>query len=430
MRFGWKLALLALVGLGARLAYGFLADAPQGLGDDVWYHVVANGLADGRGFIGPFASVSPDGSEQFGNTGDPIPTAFHPPLFPAVLALGSLLGASSYDAHQAISCALGAGTVVVIGLAGRRLGGERLGLLGAAIAAVYLPLVANDSLLMSESLYGLTVALSVLAALAYREAPSARAAALLGLALAAACLTRGEALLLVALLALPLTLRRPRRPAHLGVVALVVAVCLAPWAIRNTLTFDEPVLVTTVQGSVVRGANVDATYYGGMQGAWDFTGLSTGPAGRRPSRNEAVQSRRWHSDAVDYALDNASRVPLVALIRLARTWSIYPLDPRNKVDFAVVHYHHIRVVEWVSLPVFAAVVVLAALGLVRLRRRGAPLTPLLAPIALVCIVSVLAYGDLRFRQAAEVALVLLAAAGVERLLERRSGAAARPAAAA
>src|SRR5215211_1516042 len=158
--FGPRLAAIALVGLAARLAYGFLADAPHGIGDDIWYHAVANGIADGRGYSDPFSSVGEGGRELFGDAGSPLPTAFHPPLFPALLALASLLGATSYDAHQAIGCALGAATVAVTGLAARRLGGERLGMLAAAIAAIYPPLVANDSLLMSESLYGLTVGLA------------------------------------------------------------------------------------------------------------------------------------------------------------------------------------------------------------------------------------------------------------------------------
>jgi len=413
--FGPRLAAIALVGLAARLAYGLLADAPHGIGDDVWYHAVANGIADGRGYSDPFSSVGEGGRMLFGDAGAPLPTAFHPPLFPALLALASLLGATSYDAHQAIGCALGAGTVAVTGLAARRLGGQRLGMVAAAIAAIYPPLVANDSLLMSESLYGLTVGLAVLAALAYSEAPGVKPAAALGLALGAASLTRAEALLFLPLLAAPLMLRGGRRWAHLGVTCIVVALCVAPWAVRNSVTFDEPVLVTTVEGSVVGGANLKSTYYGNMLGAWDFKGLYASPAARDPTRDEAVQSRRWHDEAVRYARDHASRLPLIAALRLMRTWSLYPLDPRDKVDFAVAHYNHIRALEWLSLLMFLAVVCLALAGWPVLRRGGAALVPLAAPLVVVGIVSVLAYGDLRFRQAAEVPLVILAAAGVHRL---------------
>ena len=67
---------------------------------------------------------------------------------------------------------------------------------------------------------------------------------------------------------------------------------------------------------------------------------------------------------------------------------------------------------------------LAVAGFVVLRRRGQPLFILLAPFALVLIVSVTSYGILRFRAPADVALVVLGAVALDALLgSRRSGAA-------
>lgn len=417
-RFRLLLAGFALIALAARLAYARRVGVPEG-GDAIWYHLVADGLADGRGFSDPYASRGPRG-EVFGATGEPIPTAFHLPLFPAALSLGSLLGATSVSAHQALGCAFGAGTVAVIGLVGRRLAGERLGLIAAGLAAVYLPLIANEASLMSESLYGLLIALTLLAAFRYHSAPSRGNALLLGLAIGAASLTRSEAVLLLVLLAAPVTLGRPERWKRLALVSLAVAVCTVPWAVRNSLTFDEPVLLTTGDGSVLAGANLPSTYSGRFMGAWDPIGLFRTPAGRSLVRNEAVQSRRWREDAFEYAADHLGRVPLVVAVRVMRTWSIFPLAPGDKVDFAADVHSHIRGAEWISLLSFLAVLCLAVPGLLELRRRGAvPLSPFLAPIALVTLISAAGYGDTRFRQAAEVALVLLAAVTLDRLLVRR-----------
>jgi hypothetical protein len=58
---------------------------------------------------------------------------------------------------------------------------------------------------------------------------------------------------------------------------------------------------------------------------------------------------------------------------------------------------------------------LALAGAIALGRRGVRMAPLLAPLALVTVVSVLFYGDPRFRAAAEVSLVVLAAAGLRAL---------------
>src|SRR4051794_15198031 len=130
-RFGLYLAGIALLGLGVRLGYALALPVSHGAGDDVWYHTVANGLVDGRGFTDPFTSLGPHGKLLLGTAGERIPTAFHLPLFPALLAAGSELGADSYRAHQVMGCLLGSGTVAVVGLIGRRLAGERAGLLAA-----------------------------------------------------------------------------------------------------------------------------------------------------------------------------------------------------------------------------------------------------------------------------------------------------------
>jgi Dolichyl-phosphate-mannose-protein mannosyltransferase len=421
-RFLGGLIGLALLGFALRLTYGFLAEVPRGLGDDLWYHEIANEIFGGRGFSHPFESQTADG-RVFGLEGEPIPTAFHPPLFPLVLAVFSELGLTSYTAHQGVGCALGGGTVAMLGLAGRQLGGERLGLMAAAMAAVFLPLVVKDSMLMTESLYGLLVALSLLMALCYCAAPSPRTAALLGALIGLAALTRGEALAMAVLLAPVIVTAGGRGPGsrHWRSLAALVAallIVIAPWSIRNTLTFDEPVLVTTVDGSVIAGANHPTTYRGHLLGAWDFEALG-GPDRRPGVVNEAVQSRRWRRQGIEYARDHASRLPLVALVRIARTWSLYPIGPLERAQFAAFVYKYIRVVEPFSNAMLYVAVLLAAIGGLSLRRRRSELWVLVAPVVLVTLVSVFAFGDPRFRHAADVALPLLAAVGLARLLERR-----------
>ena len=62
---------------------------------------------------------------------------------------------------------------------------------------------------------------------------------------------------------------------------------------------------------------------------------------------------------------------------------------------------------------------LAVAGFVVLRRRRQPLFILIAPFLLVVLVSVTAYGILRFRAPADVALVVLAAVAIDALLGSR-----------
>jgi 4-amino-4-deoxy-L-arabinose transferase-like glycosyltransferase len=403
-----RLAGIALVGFAVRVAYGLIANVPNGFGDDVWYHDVANGLVHGRGFSDPFNSVV-NGAVTFGQAGDPIPTAFHLPLFPALLSLFSAVGLDSYTAHQVVGCALGAGTVFVIGLIGARLGGERTAYAAAGIAAIFLPLITRDSLLMSESLYGLLIALALLTTLRLRDQPTARRALELGVVIGLAALTRSEALLLLLLLAIPAARPRWRFAA---IAFLAVAVICLPWAVRNSLEYDQPTALTTGDGSVLAGANIDSTYYGRLLGGWDFNGLYETPSGRKVDRNEAVQSDRWRQDGLDYIGDHTGRLPAVLGVRLLRTFDVYPVLPGAHARFVSDNYNHVHSLDYVSRLMLLAVYVLAVIGAIGLRRRGEPLWPFLAPVVLVVLVSLFGYGDPRFRQATDVALVVLAGAAV------------------
>jgi 4-amino-4-deoxy-L-arabinose transferase-like glycosyltransferase len=417
------LCALGLLGFAVRLAYGLIADVPQGFGDDVWFHAVANGLVDGRGFSDPFHSLSTTGAVVFGNAGDPIATAFHPPLFPALLALFSAVGLDSYTAHQIVGCALGAATVVVVGLIARRLAGDRAGVAAAAVAAVFLPFVEREALLQSESLYGLLIALSLLAALRLRERPAARRALALGGAIGLAALTRSEALALLPLLAAPIAWRRPRA---LALVCAAVAVVCLPWCVRNSLEFDQPTLITTGDGSVIAGANLDSTYHGRLLGDWDFAGLYRTPAGRHPDLNEAVQSDRWRKEGLDYASDHLSRLPVVLGARVLRTWDAFPFSPAEHAAYGSDYYHHLHALEIPAQLMLLAVVCLAAAGAVGLRRRGLPLWPFLVPVGLVTLVSMAGHGDPRYRHAGDVALVVLAGAGLSFAAEARRRASRTP----
>jgi 4-amino-4-deoxy-L-arabinose transferase-like glycosyltransferase len=412
-RFRIVLAALTLLAFAVRVAYALAAKVPVGFGDDVWFHSVANGLVHGRGFSDPFNSVV-HGALVFGNSGPPSPTAFHPPLFPWLLAIPSAVGLDTYTAHQIVGCALGAAAVPVMGLVGRRLGGARAGVAAAAIGAVFVPVVARDSLLLSESLYGLLIALALLCALRLREQPSARRAVELGVVIALAGLTRSEALLLLLLLALPIALRleRGRRLRVFAVVcAATVVVCL-PWCVRNSLQFDQPTLITTGDGSVIAGSNLLSVYYGPNIGYWDFAGLYETPAGRHPDPNEAVQSDRWRREGIDFARDHASRLPAVIVARVARTFELFPLSPGERFSLAYEQFHHIRKLEYVGQVELIAVWVLAILGAVALRRRGGRFWPFLVPVALVVLVSVFGHGDPRYRHAGDVSLAILAGVGL------------------
>jgi 4-amino-4-deoxy-L-arabinose transferase-like glycosyltransferase len=402
-RFEHRLALIALAGLALRLAYTIANRHYPVIGDAQVFHLDAQHLADGHGFQRPFEQV---------------PTAEHPPVFIVLLALVDLVGGSGVLAQKCAMCVVGTVTVVLIGLLGRRVAGDRAGAIAAALAAVYPLLWVVDGSLMSETAYGVTIVLVLLAAYWYLAAPSWRRAAGVGALIGLAALTRGEALWLVLILGVPLAWRagsawRPR----LGTFAALVvafALVLAPWTIRNLVTFKDPVLISTNGYGLLVGANNHRTYYTDQIGMWLYQYYRN-----RAPGDESQYSVAYRDRGLRYIRHHVGRLPLVMLAREGRLWDVYRTDQQL---FTSASEGRNPRVNRIALRFYWVVALLAIAGLVILRRRRQTLIVLVAPILLVAWSALLTYGSTRFRFAAEPALVVLAAVTLEaglRALERR-----------
>ena len=237
------------------------------------------------------------------------------------------------------------------------------------------------------------MALTLLAAYRALDEPSLGRAAVLGAAAGLATLTRGEALILFPLLLIPFV-RRPGGWAAAGVAVLICVVVLTPWSVRNWVTFDQPVLVSTNSGGAIGGANCEATYYGDELGSWSLPCVSV------HSGNEAERLDASRRDGVRYARDHARRLPVVAAARVGRVWSLYG-------PFQVPEGRSGRVNKLAVL-LFFLLVPAAVWGALLLRRRGREVWLLLAPFVAVTLTALTSYGNVRFRESAEVSLVVLA----------------------
>ncbi len=395
-----RLALLGAGALAVRLLYILvIARAPVGVGGDAgYYHSAANLIADGHFLYRVIL-------------GHAYVTAEHPPLFPLALAVVSRLGQRSLLAHRVTGCVIGSVAVVLISLLARRVAGERAGWIAGALAALYPPLITADGLVMSEPLFVLTITAALLVALELRKRPTVGRSLLLGAAIGLATLTRGEGLLLVALLGWPAAVAggRAGRGGRLAAVTVAAAILLAPWVIRNLVVFDRPIVATDAN-TLIAGANCRATYYGHDIGWWSLRCLAEARTRRQLLDGDASTGAAWR-----YAGAHLGRLPLVGTVRVLRTFDLFqPLRQGN-------HELRRRWVDVAGLVFFYSVLVLAVLGLARIRRFR---LELLAPVAMVAIVSALGWGIGRFRVAADVSLLVLAAsalAGVVRQpMARRS----------
>jgi 4-amino-4-deoxy-L-arabinose transferase-like glycosyltransferase len=420
-RFFVALLAIAAVALAIRVAYNVVVDPQVGrLSDASAYHLLGQNLADGRGFIRPFDFQLLDVTRA---------TAEYPPLFPAFLSVLARAGIDSVNGQQLVLTLVGTATVVLTGLVGRRIAGDRAGLVAAGIAAIHPMLVQPDALLMTESLATMLVVLCVLLALRARDTPTLGRFAALGVALGVATLSRAEGLLLALLLVLPVAyaaraLPLARRTVLAAVALGALVVVVAPWTIYNARRFDTFIPVSNNIGTVLDGANCDLTYSGAYLGSWrsefgDNRASSfecfEGFAIEDPDFDEAAAAARARRDGLDYIGDHTSRLPAVALARLARTWGVF--RPSQQVNLGVLEG---RTREWELLGTWFhwLLLPLAAAGTVLLVRRRAVVWPVLAPIVTVSVVSIATYGSQRFRVGADPMLAVLAGVALVAVAER------------
>src|SRR5215475_1428319 len=82
-RFSLLLAACALGGLILRVVYVYQAELSTVSSDGLWFHLGANYLAEGKGFLNPYGYFFTQVTE---------PGASHPPAWMLVLSMGSFVG--------------------------------------------------------------------------------------------------------------------------------------------------------------------------------------------------------------------------------------------------------------------------------------------------------------------------------------------------
>jgi 4-amino-4-deoxy-L-arabinose transferase-like glycosyltransferase len=389
------LGIIVVVAGVVRVAYTLAvsADFPT-VGDAETYHLLAENLAEGSGYVRP-------------REDQPVPTAEFPPLFPGVLAVASLLGADSLTTQKLVTSMLGVVSVGLIGLLCRRVGGPAVGLTAAALAAVYPMLFQLDGALMAESLYLPLITATLLATYWAIDGRTPFRWAVAGLLAGLAALTRAEALLLVPLLFVPEAVRHAaldwrQRSLAVGAATLAVLVVVSPWLVRNWLTFDRFVPISNNSGTLIAGANCPRVYHGDFRGLWL---LSCVEAVETEGGNEAERFARYREAGLDYARENLGDVPTVAGIRVLRTFGLHDVNGQLRWERL-----EGRDETWQKAGhrFFLVIAPLAVVGVLLAVRRRWIVWPLVAPVVLVIFTALISYGNQRFRIAAEPGLLVLA----------------------
>lgn len=371
-------------------------DQPLLLNDSIYYSLQARQLTEGRWFRELFVDH---------------PGAEHGPLTSLLLAPLSWMS-DPVPWQRLGTVAFGVAVVALVGVLGRRVGGDAVGLVAAGLAAATPNLWLNDGLVMSESLATLltVAALVVLHDVRHRlddgDHAVRGAAALFGLLVGLAALTRSELALFVPLAwwviwRSHVELRTVGRIATMLTATAVVTV--APWTIFNLVRFEQAVLLTTNDGTTLLGAYCDESFRGAHRAGWSILCVVDHPTWD-PAAEPSVRSGAQRDAALAYARDHAGELPALMVRRVARTFDLVAIDDLIAQDVGEERE------EWAvraGIAAFWLLAPLAAVGALRVGRRSRDVLAL--PVVTTVVVSALFYGAHRFRTPMEPVVVVLAA---------------------
>ena len=388
LHFLVPLAAIALLAIGLRLIYTFTVGehVKEGL-DTIFYTFVGGELARHQGYSDPGLLF---------NHGITKPTANFPPLYPLFIAGLYKAHITTFRGYQVAGAICGGLSVALTGLLGRRITDrEAVGWIGAACVALCPALIASDGSAMAETL---SVPLLVGMLLAVSWASSSPAFSrwiVVGLLAGLEVLTRSEEVLVALALAPLAILVIPswsvvRRLGAVAIVLIVAGGVVSPWIIRDVVVFDPPILLSTNGAKTLAGANCNATYRGPEIGYWDFNCLDTQ---KLDAHGEAEFASALDHKGADYIRQNASRAPLVAVVRVLRAWGLY--KPTQEAHLEAVET---RSIGWGELatPVSLVLLILGSVGIFAVRRNRTALVVLGGPVLIATLTVALTYGNQRF----------------------------------
>jgi 4-amino-4-deoxy-L-arabinose transferase-like glycosyltransferase len=194
----------------------------------------------------------------------------------------------------------------------------------------------------------------------------------------------------------------------------IVATLVAPWVCRNTWVLGKPTLTTLVGGHTFWGAHNARTFHDPkVRGLWIT--MSDIPQAPLPlPKDELEQERLAWRLGFDSLRQNWRYLPQL------EAWKLYRLitpfeETANRLVYWVFAWAWMLTIPWLPL------------GLGELSRRAPVLWRVIAlQLAATVLCTLVFYGAARFRHAVEPLLMMVAAAGVAAVFERRASTVPQP----
>jgi 4-amino-4-deoxy-L-arabinose transferase-like glycosyltransferase len=391
------MALVVRLAVVALTRHGYVPVA-----DDADYSRIASSIASDHGF---------------GNTIIPFahgPSAFRPPLYPAVLALTYLISGTSWTCGRIENAVIGTLAVAAIGFLGQELWNRRVALVAMVIAAIYPPmLLAGYGLGYEALLIALLTASLACMARARRSERPLQWIVLAGVLAGLAMLTQETAVVLL----LPLVVvawqyardgGARRRVLNSAVAVGAALLVVAPWTIRNAVRLRAFVPVTTALGVAAEGTyNATATHYLGGPDVWMSPWYDPATAKVMEALPDETEVRG--SDAMVRLTENYMEAHPTYILSVAYWNSIRLFDLRGPSDALLIARYVPYNDNLVYLSVYSSYFVdlLVVVGCFTQRARRMPWyfwsTALLLYLGLILV-----SGNIRYRSVIEPFIVLLA----------------------
>lgn len=408
----WLIAIL-LVALVGRLLAAWAVQQKVGdqlcliAGDAEGYWELARKMTAGKGF----------------SLYDPPRQVHRMPGFPAVLALSMTLFGESPFAARCLLAVIGTAACGAVYLLARRLFDERVALIACGLTAISPVMTGFSVLLLSETLFALTLTMSLCCAAYWlpdvtrsvseglgAQRPRSRFGLLwpllTGITIAIATYARPSWMLAGPLLAvLVILFKKPRGKACLESAVMLLGLfgALLPWAWRNHEVSGHWVFTTLWSGpSLYDGLNPDANGDSNMT-FFDRDNLMA-------QMTEWDVDQHYKQAAWQYAAQNPGRAVELTFLKLWRYWKPWP---------SAAQFGGVGPALLVGV-FFVPVLLLAARGWWLIRQRPWVWLLPLGPILYFAVIHSVFVGSLRYRLPAEYPLCVLAAAGVCSLLKEQT----------
>lgn len=338
--------------------------------------------------------------------------ARRPPLYCLFVGLVSKAAGFPLGVYAA-QALLGAMSCLVLYAFGREVLGAKVGLTAAFLLAVDYASLRFTVEVMAEGLFLFLVLASFYFLYRHKRQGRWMDLVLAGLSAGLAVLTRDNFLYFYLwcagwfLIQSPLSAFRWRK---MAVFVLPFLFVLAPWILRNSLLYKQPVLITISSGHYFYLSNNETVKTRGDGAEWTFDKDAYFPQNDPdlPLPYTLEADRYLFRKGLEFVVQNPGKFLSLAWPKFLGTWRPYPEDSPH-------------LAKWAAALTYVPVLVLGLIGLVCHLKWWRDLFPVYSLIAYIFLMHLVMYGVIRYRYPAMPFFMIFAAWTLTEILSRSSG---------